>query len=60
MPSLDKVETIEEIVAFFNAFMEEIQSKLVEKRSMKQGDLAKKHFGVTPTEFRKSAGDHPE
>ncbi|MDF2937015.1 MAG: transcriptional regulator, AraC family [Paenibacillaceae bacterium] len=41
MPSLDSVETLEELVATFHAFLEEVHSKLTEKRSMKQGDLVK-------------------
>lgn len=41
MPSLDSVETLEEFVAAFRLFLEEVQSKLTEKRSMKQGDLVR-------------------
>ncbi|WP_256865444.1 helix-turn-helix domain-containing protein [Paenibacillus sp. 32352] len=39
MPSVETVETVEELTSSFHAFLDEIQSKLVEKRTMKQGDL---------------------
>ncbi|WP_159882652.1 helix-turn-helix domain-containing protein [Paenibacillus puerhi] len=41
MPSADAVETITELTASFRTFLEEVHSKLVEKRSMKQADLVR-------------------
>lgn len=41
MPSADAVETVEEYASSFRSFLGEMQNKLVEKRSIKQGDLVR-------------------
>lgn len=46
MPSADDVETVEELTASFRTFVEEVRSKLAEKRSVKQGDLVRSVNGL--------------
>jgi two-component system, response regulator YesN len=41
MPSADTVETVAELTSTFRSFLDEVQIKLAEKRSMKQGDLVR-------------------
>ncbi|MUT67605.1 AraC family transcriptional regulator [Paenibacillus sp. NEAU-GSW1] len=42
MPTLDKFETIDELNEMFFTMFNDIQSRLAEKRTMKQGDLIRK------------------